>query len=107
MARNNEACRTASPTAAIAVRRCSETPPYSRRWLAGALAAVFMPKCVLCVAGYVAAGGAVVELCGGTPDNDSAVWLVGGAAAVVLLAVGRWIEWKKPRTLSGRGRPVR
>ncbi len=69
--------------------------PTINRWLVAALAAVVAPKCVLCLAGYLAAGGAVVELCGGVPEENSTPWLVGvtlglaliGAAAVTPLGI--------------------
>ncbi len=107
---DREACRAASLNAAVAERRGSETPPCIKRglrWLAAALVAAVTPKCLLCLAGYVAAGGAAVELCGGTPDNAATVWLIGGAVGTSLLAFGLWRARKKRGGVSGRGGTVR
>lgn len=60
-------------------------------WLAAVLAALVAPKCGLCLAGYLAAGGVVVELCGGAAHDHAAAWLADGAAALVLLVAAWWL----------------
>jgi hypothetical protein len=87
-------------------RRGSETPPYSKRVLIAALVALILPKCLLCLAGYLAAGGALVELCGGAPDDHSAAWWVGGAVALMLLAGARWHAGRKRHDQSAGPHPA-
>ena len=70
-------------------------------------AAAFLPKCVLCVIGYLAAGGVLVELCGSAPDDPSAVWFVGVALGVVMFLLGLRRSRKTCVAVSGRGEAVR
>lgn len=76
------------------------TPPRAmarpgwRRWLLPVACAALLPKCLLCVAGYLAlAGGLVIsttELCGGIAGDTPTAW---GAVVtgLVILAVGLWL----------------
>jgi|GEM_PF-5735258 len=66
-----------------------------------------MPKCLFCVVGYLAMGGAAVELCGGSPDNPATAWLVGGSAGAILLLFGLWRYRKNRCGVSGPGGTVR
>ena len=67
-----------------------------RRWLAAALVAVFVPKCTLCLAGYIAAAGAAVELCGGgVNDGPHAGW-AGLAAGALIFLIGAGRGGKEP-----------
>jgi hypothetical protein len=93
---------TARPRALPAARQFS-----TKRWLVAALAAAVAPKCALCLAGYLAAGGAAVELCSGPADDPSVAWLAGGAAGAAFLLIGLGGWRKRHRNLSGRPPSVR
>lgn len=80
---------------------------FTKRGLLAALAAVVAPKCLLCLAGYLAVGGAAVELCGGAPDDHTAAWLLGGIAGVMLLVIGWRRSSKRKDGMSGRPHTVR
>ena len=65
-----------------------------RGWLIPAVLLAFAPKCLLCVAGYVAAGAALrfggAELCGG-PAGSGGHWTAWLAALGLTLGVaGFW-----------------
>jgi hypothetical protein len=73
----------------------------TKRWLAAALAALFMPKCVVCIAGYVATGGVALELCGGVNNDGPAAWWAGVAGGALILTIGAWMGQRKPGSVSG------
>lgn len=66
------------------------------RWVAGAVALVVLPKCLLCLASYVAAGAAGLELCGVTATDGATEGLAQtiGIAAVAL-ASGAWLSRRR------------
>ncbi|HVT72791.1 MAG TPA: hypothetical protein VHD61_06615 [Lacunisphaera sp.] len=101
--------------------------PRWPRWLAGAAALLLMPKCLVCLAGYVALalgfGAAGAEICGaGGPDwltdagaqlglspRQAAVTLLAATflAGVALTLAVRGIVRRSGRDLSGKTGPVR
>ncbi|HYC70429.1 MAG TPA: hypothetical protein VEB66_04425 [Opitutaceae bacterium] len=77
---------------------------HSCGWLAAAAAALVLPKCLLCLAGYAALGlAAGPDLCGEAGEgSEIAAWPAGFAAALVVL-------WARPRQRGPlvRNRPPR
>jgi hypothetical protein len=86
--------------------RCA-APRFARlRWLTAALIALLLPKCVACVAAYVAlaAGLSVAPaLCGETEPNDRLpVWLRGKTS----LVMGWGMPFLQPGKNMSEARPV-
>ena len=90
MAHEATDCRAGSPNPAFCDLDRKKCRTGMKPWLAAALAATFMPKCALCVAGYLAAGGAAVELCGAVEADPAAAWPARQAAGAVGLIGGAW-----------------
>ncbi|WP_157693953.1 hypothetical protein [Opitutus sp. GAS368] len=85
----------------------AETAPFRHRtrWLAAGITALLLPKCLLCVAGYIALAGGfaavVPELCGGSaaPSNGAAVATAAlGLVAGALLLACAWRRATSTRT---------
>jgi hypothetical protein len=75
-----------APLDAARPRALPTTRQFStKRWLLAALVAVVAPKCLLCLAGYLAAGGAAVELCGAVETTSHAGAILAVAAGGVLV----------------------
>ncbi len=70
-------------------------------WLIATVAAVFVPKCVLCVAGYLALvaglGSAGVEFCGGNARGADGSEQGGAFAAVVVFVFAALLLWRDLR----------
>ena len=107
MAHEATDCRAGSPNPAFCDLDRKKCRTGMKPWLAAALAAAFMPKCMLCVAGYLAAGGAAVELCGVVESDSVAAWPAGLAAGALVLIGGAWVRRKKHRDVSGTHPAVR
>ena len=72
-----------------------------RGWLIPAVLLALAPKCLLCVAGYVAAGAALgfggTELCGG-PAGTGGHWTAGlFALGLALGAAGLFLAYRRRR----------
>ncbi len=68
--------------------------PGWRRWILPVACAALLPKCLMCVAGYLTLAGGLVtattELCGEATGDTPTAW---GAVVtgLVILAVGLWL----------------
>lgn len=93
-----------APLDAARPRALPTTRQFStKRWLLAALAAVVAPKCLLCLAGYLALGGAAVELCGGAePESHSGTIMAVTAGCVIVgtLVFRIWRTTATPRRLA-------
>jgi hypothetical protein len=70
----------------------------TKRWLIAALAAVIAPKCLLCLAGYLAVGGAAVELCGGAESESRSGAIMAVVAGCVIAGALVFSIWRKIST---------
>ncbi len=82
------------------------------RWTLAGLAGALMPKCVLCVAGYVilftGAGAGVKEICGAMPLSPWVLVPSGVVAGWIALAAGRLLHgFRRPAKSAVPKVPVR
>lgn len=105
---------SAAPPAASANPSAREAGRQRSRWLRWTvvfLAAILLPKCLACVAGYLAlATGlmvAVPELCGEGSGTTWPPWLTLAVMALPLTVAGLWFVLKNRRKVSGRHDPAR
>lgn len=77
----------------------SQSPPVTtragwRRWILPVACAAVLPKCLMCVAGYLALAGGLVtattDLCGEAAGDNLTAWGV-VVTGLVILAVGLWL----------------
>lgn len=79
-------------------------------WLSAVGAAALLPKCLLCVAGYIAVatglGMATPELCGPVGTARLPVWATAGVGIGVLAGIA-CLTLGKRRKMSGTARDIR